>query len=76
MLALLPPEGQTRNEIERRLKRFSCQLLSPLGTGDSCQSSLECRCGEFCSRRGFCQPATCDLAQPGVCATYPGLNHK
>eukprot|EP00093_Oithona_nana_P003241 03241.XXX_64377_66211_1 [CDS] Oithona nana genome sequencing. len=76
VLALLPPEGQLRNEIERRLKRFSCQLLSPMGTGDSCQSSLECRCGEFCSRRGFCLPATCDLASPGVCATYPGLNHK
>ena len=63
--------------IKRRLDNHHCQALSPLGTGESCQSSIECRCGEFCStQKGVCEPALCDNLHQAACEVYPGFNSK
>lgn len=65
-----------RLQIQKRLQRHQCQAMSSLGSGEPCQSSIECRCGEYCSRKGICEPATCDLASAGICQQYPGFNAK
>ena len=70
-------DGQNKKWIQKRLDRYHCKALSPLGTGDPCQSSIECRCGEFCStRKGVCEPALCDSLHQGTCEIYPGFNSK
>ena len=69
-------DGKDRRKIQKRLDRNHCKALSPLGTGEVCQSSIECRCGEYCStRKGVCEPALCDSHQ-GTCEIYPGFNSK
>ncbi len=67
---------KTAQSIKRRLDVFKCQSLSGLGSGEPCITSRECRCGEFCSRNGVCQPATCDLSNAAICQSYPGYNAK
>ena len=70
-------DGKNRERIQSRLDKYHCQALSPLGTGESCQSSIECRCGEFChTQKGVCEPAVCDTRHQGSCRIYPGFNSK
>merc|ERR1711865_863926 len=69
----LTPEN--RKQIKSRLDNYRCKVLSPLGTGESCQSSIECRCGEFChKRRRVCEPAVCESNHQAACQIYPGFN--
>ena len=71
----LTPEN--RKQIKSRLDNYHCKVLSPLGTGESCQSSIECRCGEFChKRRRVCEPAVCESNHQAACQIYPGFNSK
>jgi len=68
-------DGKNRQSIQRRLDEHHCKALSPLGTGESCQSSIECRCGEFCNkRRRVCEPAVCESNHQAACQIYPGFN--
>ena len=70
-------DGKNKRKIQKRLDNNHCKALSPLGTGEVCQSSIECRCGEFCStRKGVCEPALCEGLQQGACEIYPGFNSK
>merc|ERR1712062_67583 len=67
-------------KIEGQFKNHQCVKHVSDGSGESCTTSVECRCGEFCSKQGRgpgkCQPATCSLGNSGVCNAYPGFNHK
>ena len=66
-----------RRRIEERLENHHCKPLNPLGTGDTCQSSIECRCGEYCHIiKGICEPALCDKLHQAACEVYPGFNNK
>ena len=70
-------DGSLRRRIQKRLDENHCKALSPLGTGEVCQSSIECRCGEFCSTlKGVCEPALCEGNHQGTCEIYPGFNSK
>ena len=74
------PNKQLIERIEGQFKNHQCVKHVSDGSGESCTTSVECRCGEFCYRQGRgpgqCQPATCSLGNSGVCNTYPGFNHK
>ena len=69
--------GRNKKKIQKRLDKYHCKALSPLGTGEPCQSSIECRCGEYChTRKGVCEPALCDGLHQATCEIYPGFNSK
>ena len=77
--------NRLKTRLETQFRKHQCVKLqlSGDGTGDTCTNSVECRCGEFCSKQaqnpnlpGKCKPATCSLRGSGVCQTYPGFNHK
>ena len=65
-----------KERLEGRLLINRCQKLATLGSGESCQTSNECRCGEFCSAQGSCEQAECSLHNQAICQTYPGFNAK
>ena len=74
------PNKKLIEKIEGQFKNHQCVKHVSDGSGESCTTSVECRCGEFCSKQGRgpgkCQPATCSLGNSGVCNAYPGFNHK
>ena len=74
------PNKKLIERIEGQFKNHQCVKHVSDGSGESCTTSVECRCGEFCSKQGRgpgqCQPATCSLGNSGVCNAYPGFNHK
>ena len=70
----LPEKAKSR--IELRLKKHFCKKFASQGSGEPCQFSKECRCGEFCSNEGVCKPAECHTHNQGICQTYPGFNSK
>ena len=74
-----------KTRLETQFRKHQCVKLklSGDGSGETCTNSVECRCGEFCSKPaqrpnspGKCKPATCSLRGSGVCQAYPGFNHK
>ena len=65
-----------KERLEKRLLINRCQKVSTLGSGESCQRSNECRCGEYCSAQGICEQAECSLHNQAVCQSYPGFNAK
>ena len=67
---------ENRRNIRSRLGKNICKPLSTLSSGETCRSTNECRCGEFCSFRRLCEPATCDISTSDTCQTYRGLNNK